>query len=383
MKVGFLTTSFPRFPGDFAGNFLLEEAKALERNDVSVTILAPHYPGSKKEEIVEGVRVKRFNYFWPENFETVSYKSGLVNNIKNPLTFFILPFFALFFVLNGLMTAREVDLIHAHWIQTAIVARFIKILTGKKYVVTALGSDVDVALRMRFLKAISFWGLSGSELIIAGNQYLFDQLVSMGIESEKLIKVNMGINKVENFLEVPDPKSTKTGIFVGRLSEEKNLELVIRILNKTEDGFKVVVAGDGPERARLAKLARDLGVEKKIKFLGQVSFSDLPNIFREGSFMLLPQKRGGFGLSVLESMAAGRPVIHSKIEGSEEIIKNGQNGFLVPLKEEDALVEAVNKLINDKKLLLKMSKNARATVSNYTWSSRAHILLSCYQKILA
>jgi len=384
VKVGFLTTSFPRFGGDFAGNFLLDEAKELLGQGVSVTILAPHSSEAKSEERVFGVLIKRFSYFWPSRLEIISYGSGVANNLKNPFAFLILPFFIASFVYYGIGLAAKVDLIHAQWAQTAIVARLVKFFTGRKYLVTVLGSDVDIALKGKLMKAFSLWGLRGADWIIAGNQYLFDQLYSTGIDKERLTKINMGIGDIESFLKISPPKSSRVGVFIGRLSEEKNLELVIRSLVGINNlDFELKVVGDGPERKKLEALAKELGVNEKIDFLGRLSRDQIIDVFKEGSFMILPQRRGGFGLGVLEAMAAARPVIHSSITGADEVIKNGLNGFLVSPDDEKGLARAIEKLVNDRQLLLTLGRNARQTAASYTWKRHTEAIVKLYRKALA
>jgi glycosyltransferase involved in cell wall biosynthesis len=104
-------------------------------------------------------------------------------------------------------------------------------------------------------------------------------------------------------------------------------------------------------------------------------------VFEQSSFLILPQKRGGFGLSVLEAMAAGRAVIHSAIPGADEIMENGVNGILVAPDDEKQLAQAINSLVKNPKLLSNLGQNARERARDFTWSRHAQELTKLYGKI--
>ena len=250
MKICILTTSFPRYKGDFAGSFLFDQANELIKQGVDVSVLAPHYNGIPKKEVVSNIKINRFVYMFPRSLEKVSYGEGIVGNLKKIWVLLELPFFISFFILEGIKLSRKVDLFHAQWAQTAIVARLIKIFTGKKYLVTVLGSDSDVCTKTRFLKSLTEWGLNGAEWIIAGNKYLEDELKKLNLKEGKIIKINMGVGGIESLLRISEKSNSKKFIFLGRISPEKNLELVIQSLAdvKVVGDFKLIVVGDGPLR---------------------------------------------------------------------------------------------------------------------------------------
>ena len=81
MKVLFLTSSYPRFPGDFFGLFIHDVAKQLAKNDWKVTVVAPHQAGLPQSQLQDGVAIRRFVYAWPHTLQRLSYGAGLLPNL--------------------------------------------------------------------------------------------------------------------------------------------------------------------------------------------------------------------------------------------------------------------------------------------------------------
>ncbi len=98
MKVCYLTTSYPRYLGDFPGGFHFWLHRELVKRGIEVHVVAPGADGVKGEEVWEGVRIHRFNYFFPYNLQRVAYRRGILANLrKDPWAWIGVPFFLLFF----------------------------------------------------------------------------------------------------------------------------------------------------------------------------------------------------------------------------------------------------------------------------------------------
>ena len=119
MRVGIITTSYPRFPGDFAGSFVADLASALSRSGADVSVWAPHAPGLAEREVAEGVMVHRFRYA-PGPLERVAYGDGIANNLRrHPSAALGLPGFVRALKRAGREASRSCDLLHVNWAQTA------------------------------------------------------------------------------------------------------------------------------------------------------------------------------------------------------------------------------------------------------------------------
>jgi glycosyltransferase involved in cell wall biosynthesis len=122
--------------------------------------------------------------------------------------------------------------------------------------------------------------------------------------------------------------------------------------------WRLVVAGDGPERARLESRARELGVETRTSFLGRRE--DKVELLQACDLFVLSARAEGMGVAALEAMAAARPVIGTRVGGLGELVLDGVTGLLVPPEDARALSVALTRLIGDPELCEKLSRAGRA-----------------------
>lgn len=161
-------------------------------------------------------------------------------------------------------------------------------------------------------------------------------------------------------------KNQKLILFVGRLHEYKGVEYLlrafVRVLERVSDA-KLVIAGDGPLKGKLVRLSHELGLKDKVYFLGSVTNEEKIWLLKHSSIFVLPSinKGEGFGISMVEAMYFGKPVVSTKIKGSGVIFvnKHGYSGIVVEPKNVEKLADAIIKLLMDEKLRNKLGKNAR------------------------
>lgn len=138
--------------------------------------------------------------------------------------------------------------------------------------------------------------------------------------------------------------------YVGRLTEEKGLRNLLWALSRCDDRIRLRLAGDGPARHRLGVLAKELGVDKRIAFLGPIDHEELPAFYHEIDALVLPslttpQWREQFGRVLIEAMSCGAPVIGSDSGAIPSVI--GDAGIVFPEGEADALANKIELLAND------------------------------------
>jgi glycosyltransferase involved in cell wall biosynthesis len=146
----------------------------------------------------------------------------------------------------------------------------------------------------------------------------------------------------------------------GRLSAIKGVNHALRafaLVHRRSPGVRLEVAGSGPDAEALAAEARALGIASQVRFLGWRR--DLPNLFDRWSVLLQPSLYEGFGLSVLEAMGSGLPVVASRVGGIPEMVTHGSTGLLIPPADEVAMAEAIELLLADPKLRRSMGDAAR------------------------
>ncbi len=193
-------------------------------------------------------------------------------------------------------------------------------------------------------------------LFLAPSAYLKHQLIAGGFPREKIRVVHHGIDP-----SVVEPKYDGGDyfLFVGRLSEEKGVELIIRLAKMIPDiSFKIV--GRGPEEARLHAMGHGLS---NVEFLGFKVGDELKDLYRNAKAVLLPSRvHEVFPLTILEAMAAGKPVIASNVGGIPEVVEDRHTGFLVAPTDLQGWVEAVLRLAYDDELCLRLAKQARYSI---------------------
>jgi len=192
-----------------------------------------------------------------------------------------------------------------------------------------------------------------------------------GVDTERFFP-----REKDNRLEEKYNLKGKTVIlFVGNLLAFKGLHLLIDSLsNINNDQIVLLVIGGGYEEERYRNQAKALGLNNRIIFAGRKSHEkDLPAFYNMGDFLVLPSTHSeSFGLVALEAMASGKPVIVSDLPGPAGIVRDGIDGFIVPVNDSERLKKKIELLAGDNAMCNKMGKAARQkTVEKYSWRTIA------------
>ena len=170
-------------------------------------------------------------------------------------------------------------------------------------------------------------------------------------------------------------------LFVGRIVKEKNLEVLIRAskkIIKEIPNVKFIIAGKGPEENYYKDLVSKAEVNDYFKFLGFVPDSKIYSLYKSADLFIFPSKFETQGLSGIEAMASGLPVVGADYLAISEIIKNDYNGILFDPDNEDDLFEKILICVSKKK---KYSKNALETAQKYSIETTTNKLLSIYNDL--
>ena len=335
MKVAVLTTSYPREPGDPAGNFVADAVERVRARGVEVEVVSP----------------ASFRHFG------IAYGAGVVGNLRRePWRAALLPAMLGSFSLAARRASRDADLVHAHWLPASAVA----LTTGKPFVVQLWGTDVELARRA---KSLARRVLRRARLVICASNALADSARELGVRDVRVIP--SGVDVPEEVAEEAEPPEV---LFAGRLSPEKGiLELV-----EAANGMTLVVAGDGPLRDRVPGA------------LGFVPHHALGPLYERAAVVAVPSHREGFGVVCAEAMAYGRPVVAGAVGGLLDLVADGETGLLVPPRDVPALREALERLIGDRELRRRMGEAARERArSRFAWPAVTDATLAAYEEALA
>lgn len=157
-------------------------------------------------------------------------------------------------------------------------------------------------------------------------------------------------------------------LFVGRLSYQKNLKQLLDALNGVSEQFITTIVGDGELKQELKAYAKELKL-KNITFAGFASGETLRNYYDQADVFVLPSEREGMPLVLLEAMAAGLPIVATRVTGNKDVVKHRKNGLLVPYGNAMALRTALVKLAADKPLYRTMSRTTLAMAQTFTWTA--------------
>ncbi|MEP7059406.1 MAG: glycosyltransferase family 4 protein [Actinomycetota bacterium] len=172
-----------------------------------------------------------------------------------------------------------------------------------------------------------------------------------------------------------------TLLFVGRLEERKGFPVAVeafRRLASDRPDLRMVVAGDGKERTAIGRL--DAGQRARILLLGSVSNERLPGYHAAADVYLGPALGGeSFGIVLVEAMAAGLPVVASRIAGYVEVVRDGVDGLLVPPGDPGALAASTARILGDPALAARLSQAGRDRAAEFEWSIVAAAIRERYE----
>ncbi|MBS1188458.1 MAG: hypothetical protein H6R10_250 [Rhodocyclaceae bacterium] len=199
---------------------------------------------------------------------------------------------------------------------------------------------------------------TAADQVVVTTEAMRQRVLGYGIRSERVRVIPNYV--VLDWFTPPERYEGQAGClaFVGRLSEEKNLEALIRAV--AELGMDIVLVGDGPDRIKLEALARELGC--RALFLGRRPYREIPGILASCHLFALTSLYEGHPKALIEGMAAGLPVIGTDVPGIREAIEHGQTGWLAAGTDAAALKAAIARVAGDPNLRRRLGTAARRQV---------------------
>lgn len=172
-------------------------------------------------------------------------------------------------------------------------------------------------------------------------------------------------------------------VTTSRLVEKNALSDAIEALKYLPDNIKFLILGDGPDLEKLQNLVKEIEVEKRVIFLGQIEQKDAAKYLKISDIFVRPSLSEGLGSSFLEAMAAGVPVIATKVGGIPDFLKNGETGLFCEVNNPKSIAEKVKILLENNELREKVIANARKLVAkNYDWNLIAGKMRNIFNRLL-
>jgi len=404
MKILVLTTTFPRWKQDSTPSFIYEWSKRLQEIGFEIVVLAPSHFGAKRFEIMDGMKVYRFPYFYPAKYQKLAYGGGILPSLrKSNLAKIQVPFFFLSELYYALKVVRKenVDIIQSHWlIPGGLIGAICKKVFGKKHISTELAAGLAALEILPFKKVIFKFIIKNSDRLTVLSTYIRDKLICLEgseILNRKIVIIPLGIDlntyKQNNnkllLKKKYNIKSKNVILFIGRIVEKKGVKYLIKampkILLKYPD-TELIICGDGPLRTELENLTKNMDLDNCIRFAGYVSnenikieYLSLSDILVVPSVSTKNKDTEGLGVVILEGLATGTAVIASDIGGITDIIIDGFNGFLVKPESSEDIEQKVVKILQDEMLKRKFKENGLRTVQEkFSWNIVINSLKDIY-----
>jgi len=338
VRVVVITTSWPRTEREFAGRFVADAVERLRERGVEVEVLAP---GSGYRDY------------------GLAYGGGMAANVRRRP--WLAPLMLCSMWLAVRRAARSADVVHAHWLLTAAVARF----AGRPWVVTLHGSgsagrfsDEELAReRPRLVRRL----LRPAAAVICVSETLATAVRAAGLDA---VVIPNGVRVPD---EVGPPAAPPEVLYVGRLSPEKNIDTLVEAVGD----LNLVVAGDGPLRDRVPN------------GLGAVPHAEVERLLERASVVVAPCEREGFGLAAAEALAFGKPVVAAAGGALLDLVTDGETGLLVPPRDAPAMRAAVERLLGDADLRGRLGGAGRDFArERFGWDGVIERTLGVYRRAL-
>jgi len=284
------------------------------------------------------------------------------------------------------------DVIHCHGLYpTGYLASLYRGLLQTPVVITSHGEDVyegfprlaDPLLRGRHLQAVA-----GADALIAISRFTRDGFGRLGAQSRRIIDIPNGVDfeacaaPASRPADLPAALGTGNyALFLGRLERRKGVDLLLEAVAALAPVRKVqlIVAGDGRQRAALQSMAGDLGLADRVHFIGWASGQKKAWLLQHARCAVVPSRQWeAFGLVVLESYAAGCPVIATQLPGLADLVQPGRTGWVVPPESPGALAESLEEAFDPQRAISHAREDATLVAQQYAWREIALRHLDLY-----
>lgn len=291
--------------------------------------------------------------------------------------------------------SEKLDLLHVHYAIPHASAAYMaqQILKDRgirlPFITTLHGTDITLLGRDASFEPVITFAINHSNAVTAVSD-------SLRADMLKYFKVKVDVQVIPNFIRMEDyghrsqncqrnhfaPNGEKLMVHVSNFRKVKRVEDVLHVFDRVRKKIpcKLILVGDGPERANIDKLCRQLKTCDDIISLGKVLN---PNeVLSIADLFILPSETESFGLSALEAMASGVPVVSTNTGGLPEVNKNGITGFTSNVGDIDDMANSAIKLFSDDKLLEKFKHQALAHAKKFDMKVILPIYEELYESVL-
>jgi len=336
--------------------------------------------GLKEVEFIDGVEVRRIPVLRQRQDFSSTFEMGT---------------FVLSALWHSFWQVREFEpqVIHIFFgIPDGPIGWFLKRIYGLPYLISLRGADVPSGEVKRFakhykiLRPIIRWLWHDADAVVAVSNGLRDHAFKTTPE----LPIEMIPNAIELSTFTPPRTREHDGpirlLFVGRFNAFKNVEHLLEagslLLQKGVDNFELQLVGDGSRRSNLERLTVEKGLTKHVRFMGWVDRDSIIEVYRGADIFVTATTWEGMPNTVLEAMATGLPIIATRASGLSELVRDGINGYLVPINDVVSLSERLGQLVDNHYERHRLGKESRKIAEReFAWEYIAEQYVHVYERI--
>lgn len=379
MRILFFNYEYPPLGGGagYANFYILREFAKLENLEVDLITSAVNNQYSM-EKISENITVHRVPIGGKQgNLHFQSQKDLIVYALKA------------LWLTRKLTKLHHYDLSHSFFaVPCGAISWWLSVTKKIPYIISLRGSDVP-GYSDRF-KLIYFfltplikviWRKSAS---VVANSMGLKELAQKTDKNQKIAVIANGID-VANFRPEHSLQKDKPFIITlggTRITERKGINYLVEALSKLHLKYPNIflkLVGEGNEKENLEKLIKDFKLENFVEFVGMVSREKIAFYYQEASLFVLPSLNEGMSNAMLEALASGLPILATNTGGTSELVEDGENGFIIKMKDVDDLAQKIELLISDNDLRQKMGLASRERAQKMSWENVAKKYYELYK----
>jgi glycosyltransferase involved in cell wall biosynthesis len=360
-----VTSSFPRFKGDYSGQHVYAQAVGLSHKHEVYVI----YPTDQATTDLLSAPFHHRPFRYPFKTYPMAQVRGFdLLNVSRLYT-------VMRHEIKKIKHQESIDLFYAFWtIPSAFVCSF---SCGETpYIIGLAGSDDKVFGRRGIARPFIGRAVNHASRIIALSQELKSSTVALGYREENISVIPSGIDTdiykprdkaaLRNELKLPESFLI---LYLGSLFKLKRIDWLIRLSRQLGQKYQVhaLIIGDGPERANLESIALELGADN-VHFLGRVPYNEVPLYIAAADTLVLFSETEGLPSCIQEALASGLPVVATNVGGTGDIVQNNVNGYIINSEEEAS--SCLIRLLESPSMVSQMGGNARAFAEKYLASNR-------------
>lgn len=315
----------------------------------SVVVLAPRYPGDKAFDRAQDYRIIRVRV------PTTVHPAGRLLQLAGLLIAVVRE-----------VRRERIDVIHIAHLYFGVIALIIRRITGTPYVLYLHGGELAPYMRFRIVRAIVRRSVDRAARVVVNSEFTREHFARLGAANPRTALLPISVPTHTFRPDVDGAKSraaySVNGIplilTVGRLVERKGHDCVIRALPELKARIgpvRYLIAGEGPERTRLQRLAGELGCADDVVFAGHVPDDELPALYAACDLFVMPSRAltgrdgvEGYGIVFLEAAASGRPSVGGRSGGVAEAVLDGVTGVLTDPHDPQAVADSIARLLLDR-----------------------------------